>query len=1156
MSASKGAGIRHEGNTLIEQLKATNNYESFIYKLFPNQTKAIPFIKNYLEKYDKEKGYSALLRMPTGTGKSGITAIVSHFFPEITHTLIIVPSIALIEQMIEDLQRKFWEKIGYQPEAGPKPIFRLTEGVGRDAIDFMGKNPKGVNIVSTPNAVTELYIHNWLDGFTGYLTQERIKEIRKGGVNESYSTAYEVLKNGRKKPNPVDPIDLVIFDEGHKEPARTYAKAVRILEKPTILMSATPYRNDLRLFKIGPLSFDKKDEEDKKDVEDKEGMEKKKDIEYRCEYRFYEAVKEDLIRDIDFIPVEEDWKGDKEIFVKAVSREFWNKKQELIDTGINNPKMIIRCDSSEDIEDIHEEFIKQENEKRTCVNGYQALKVIAIHTNFDQQNNYEVKKEISVEVDDEIETTKYGQPPSKGKEYADVWVHQNMLSEGVDIPDFAILAFFTEYVNSRSIVQQLGRIIRNTQARKTKQLGYVITCPSSEVKSHWESYVKFEKSNESAIGSADILEKIFQVMPDWYYGGKHYRQPSDPKNEVSIKNDIRLRQSANVYIIPDDLIVEGENLTRYLDELIDELSEELIERNIVELTSTRSRNLDDNGRIIIGVNASQSPYLREGGFFDMHLFPFIILNYQNYLFYKGKFCLRNTKLGSMLEGIDPTQLENLLDFQNHPIKQVSLINGDLSDTAIRRKLIGSVDLSKSAPYLNDHFHFLSAAVGRYEDVRRRYVGFSRNTITDYVDELLTIDEFKIWVEAIAQKLKEDESRKSALFNRYAPHKNPENADDLVPAHLLIELLEFNDSYRSKDLFDHEDIFPEYFNTTECDVKARDKKYYWKAEFPNKLMGNPEDQFIEIEGTISYSDTRKRFIIESDDLNKTFRQRNQEDNETKRKTRASTFLSGKAPLRVITKSGLLYADGRFYDPQVPLWGEGRIENIGVLHPVDFSIKKEINSEKGKNGIEADTWEEGSIFRIIDQEDLLFQSAGWKKENTLLICEDMGYETADFIAIEDSETEPVSKIATIHAKYAATKNGNLTYSATKFKEVSSQVVKNLGLLDPFNPHMPDLERKWAVDWKKKFDSGTYSLGRVRRPQTTAKDAFDKFQNVLSKPSTIKEIWIVYAKGFSISELERELDKDLPPYKIIQLVYLMHNCNSAVGSIGAKLRIFSSE
>lgn len=47
-----------------------------------------------------------------------------------------------------------------------------------------------------------------------------------------------------------DRLGLVVVDEGHYEPARSWSEAVRRLERPTVLFTATPYRNDVKYFDL------------------------------------------------------------------------------------------------------------------------------------------------------------------------------------------------------------------------------------------------------------------------------------------------------------------------------------------------------------------------------------------------------------------------------------------------------------------------------------------------------------------------------------------------------------------------------------------------------------------------------------------------------------------------------------------------------------------------------------------------------------------------------------------------------------------------------------------------------------------------------------------------------------------------------------------
>jgi len=44
--------------------------------------------------------------------------------------------------------------------------------------------------------------------------------------------------------------DMVIIDEGHYEPAPSWSRSVRSLDLPTVLLSATPFRNDYKLFRV------------------------------------------------------------------------------------------------------------------------------------------------------------------------------------------------------------------------------------------------------------------------------------------------------------------------------------------------------------------------------------------------------------------------------------------------------------------------------------------------------------------------------------------------------------------------------------------------------------------------------------------------------------------------------------------------------------------------------------------------------------------------------------------------------------------------------------------------------------------------------------------------------------------------------------------
>lgn len=74
--------------------------------LWNHQKRAIEKSLNYYNKHN-DKAY--LIKLPTGTGKTGIIAVLSRLIRKIKNTIIIVPSEALREQTIKNISENFWK---------------------------------------------------------------------------------------------------------------------------------------------------------------------------------------------------------------------------------------------------------------------------------------------------------------------------------------------------------------------------------------------------------------------------------------------------------------------------------------------------------------------------------------------------------------------------------------------------------------------------------------------------------------------------------------------------------------------------------------------------------------------------------------------------------------------------------------------------------------------------------------------------------------------------------------------------------------------------------------------------------------------------------------------------------------------------------------
>ena len=85
---------------------------------------------------------SALIKMPTGTGKSGVIATLACALPKVRRTLIITPRRALVDQMLKDVHWRFWKHFGLMyrksglskinpGDAEPKDTQMAADGVMR-----------------------------------------------------------------------------------------------------------------------------------------------------------------------------------------------------------------------------------------------------------------------------------------------------------------------------------------------------------------------------------------------------------------------------------------------------------------------------------------------------------------------------------------------------------------------------------------------------------------------------------------------------------------------------------------------------------------------------------------------------------------------------------------------------------------------------------------------------------------------------------------------------------------------------------------------------------------------------------------------------------------------------------------------------------------
>jgi hypothetical protein len=1058
--------VSRETIDLVARLPETPRWSRLIRPEWVHQKVAVGFLGRYLSKGKQNREHAALARMPTGSGKTGIMAILSNYFSKLNihNILIVAPSEFLTRQICDALNQDFWRAVNGRPPSGPKLSVTVVPSTLQEKVSEM--HGKEAIYVCTTQTLFMLHAN---------LARKETDADRK----ESWADAYLEL---RRLTN------LVLVDEGHREPAREWAKAVRSFSLPTILFTATPYRNDLRFFRVGP-----------------------EDEGFRYTFRFQQAVDSKVIRNVRFKD-DESFGDNAKRFVEILVKFFYGGFKSMIPAGIRKPKVIIRCQDYESLKEVKrllEAKLKEGKKDDTC---------LAVHDRFEK--------------DDEKKQNFHDVPGKKNDDQrenpATFWVHQFKLTEGLDNPDFCLLAFFEPFPNARGLVQQIGRVLRNPKPHRANQKATVLSDRVHGLREQWDGYLSFEKSKRALVGPEEIVERFLKALPDWFYAGGRYRQAANFQSadfeDEMLWDDLLLRKSANIYRLPEPFGIKDFN------SLLTTLSDALEDRDMVEVRTLPVKR--DRGLLgaILSWRIVQTDSLSEGGFFNVAFVPSVLYAHKGFLFHSGPVGLGTVDEEDSLIRLTPSEMEKLLG-SKPTIKQVSLINCDLGNASVRRKSLGARSIADVAPGLNDHFHYVSTAVGTFLDgevQRRRYLGLSKGKVTEAEDAQIGIKRFQLWANELSEQLEKRRLKSSPVFARFA--RSVPAPPAARAAHLLLDLVDFFDVFEGRP----DDIFPDTFEATACDV-------------------NPEGTFTctvgdtPITGTVTYPGpkTSRRFVLQSSDLDDYFQLKNPEVGSKKQS--AAAYFTHRGVMRIVTTELQLYADRHFYEPRVPLWGEGRMDNLELLFGI--GQLERIKSEKGKEGIIGhNTWQDGSVFHLIDKGKTLYELGELNPQ--ILVCEDLGPEYADFIAADLDH----QRVALIHAKQCGS-----GLSASDLHIVNSQVIKNLEFLNPTGSVAPDRGRKWDQLWKwRTTDSDKKGLKRIRRsPAGVAvrgASIFKEIQELIRRPSTEKEVWVVLGGGFSISALKKQLEAT-PPYHVVHLAYLLQSCNANVSSVGAKLRIFTS-
>jgi superfamily II DNA or RNA helicase len=1073
---------------------------------------------------------SALIKMPTGTGKTAVIATLACALPDVERTLIITPRRALASQMLADVHWRFWKnfKLRYtgskleastaaatptESESTKIGVLRLLPTTASDL--YEKPQPKRLIVVSTFAALEQTLrlpppAHR-LSGASPSFNDGSPAERERNLVNQ------EVAK---KVHEALSKFDLVIVDEGHYEPAFVWSQCVRALGCPTILFSATPYRNDFKFFSIqGNFAFN---------------------------LGFSEATEQKLIRPVEFAAESDVPKGESaaafvdglhKYYESIVAKKPWSKVGP-------KPRVIVRIADYESLVVL-----------RTTIERRLKQRCVLIH--------HRITKNDEGALEFGSATAALASGATAGVR---LWLHQWMLLEGVDEKEFSTIAIFQSFRSSRQIVQQIGRVLRFFDYSGSP--GEVATVYASanvlaDLKARFDRYGSYEDYfNENpglALKQEARLPSVMlkEAAPYQYlFGDFRERLGLDESEKRPTLADFKVPFRMSIF----------RNVAKHTLDALAELSQEamgLEDRYDVRIVKPM-KGEPQNARLIMYLTWKNSELLTRHSLpvWDLGVMVLVVLGPRVFLQDSKGLVVDLEKLG--FEAEPPENLRRLIPATTPAarsrVAQASAVGLDLSESAIRSATVRMHDLSSGFYDLSQGSQALRALraymYGGKTSVSR-YLSIDRSSVSDTNREADNrnqgIGDFVSWATLVAKVL-DSSGEPSVVFDQFAKTVAAPKDADALPRNILFDFLEDLENDPQDLGWDAAKVA--LLRDAELCLDIDDA-----GNFKMPVGGG------SVEGTIEYEITgsvhrRGKYLVKSEGLDQLLL-----DPATTVGEPASlvSLINKEQAFRVITQArNLTYANKVFYatDLNIDAVRAGHGRGTPLESVVASKWMSHVVSEKG--GGTPSQWVEGSIFGGVyahfglpkHGKKLASLSARPIRANDaalaseldtfdIVVCDDGGKERADFMLV--SEDPP--RVVFVHAKVNDT-----AFSLNSMQIVGRQALAGLAFMT--RGHR-DLDRAtwWESPWQT--DDHLAIPHRILRSKDhDLVKTWLSIQEALLSSRFNKEIWIWVGRSLSRKSFVDKLTAvGGPKPESLQMAYYLGSLQTAAARANVRTRILCS-
>lgn len=854
--------------------------------LWEHQRSALAFVIGRL----RANSPACLVRMPTGTGKTGVIACLS-LISASGRVLVLTPWKNLREQMVGAIQRGFWASVKY-----PAPK--------EDAIVSF--------VPSTINGVLRS-----TDAKVLVCTFTTLTELLRDSPHEYAALAAS--------------IDAVVVDECHYEPALRWGKAVKSLGKPMILMTATPYRNDLKLFRI------------------------EKPSESVFQFTHHEAEAAKIIRRLETrsLPDTTD--------IPTLSRAFSTAWETALKSGgliCDAPRAIVCCTSAAAI-------------KATVAELRQAgLAAIGIHETFVGSAGTYLLKEV----------------PEKHE--AVIWVHQHKLTEGLDDHRFCCVAFFGPVGNDRKLIQQIGRVLRTAKSDKEGAAALLYAPASLKLGERWLAYREFEQSVEllTAQHYRAVVERLLDAQPAVEYFDGRFRRRFRQN---------ALAEDPQVAIAPSVLVREVKSsfsLDEYIEDCTDTLN---LTDAIILGTPNAPCQRTTNFALWVYASIANSRLLEDSSLYEVRLEAHCVVVAGDYLLVSDTTgTYPEALIDTSTTALGAADLSRLLDAA-YSITNVSTNSAIPFDTVIRASVLRGHDLKLIPASLTDRVQICQAARGVSANGRRyvgMHRGRVRQEISEQQRRRHSASLFKEWAESIAKTLAAPHAS-NAVLQRYMQTCTPPLAP--LPVAMSIDLSQPKiriSSSAGTDLrisASSVEVTPMKGGASSSGSAAS----AYECTFVLEELQDPPAK-VELELVLEYQLDKGRFWFKGKGVRGGQSVQIQEEGGDSAKS-FTDYLNQNQELVLIglNDGSMVYQGRNFYKVDYAHAEQSLLQHFirprGVACANEKGTTDELKAAK-ESGKMAKVFIPGSLFKLIAEGPL---SLGFTPE--VVICDDLGSECADFV-----------------------------------------------------------------------------------------------------------------------------------------------------------------